>query len=225
MVNSNGAHGQVAILIDEFGEIAQPDRSFAPGLANHFNWMRVTRRAALATTSSRLLLRREHSIHSGYCSSAHQAACKSPPVADKTTRGNSMPSTAPGVTSASLIVIILTGAAIGALVGGIIGTNLETAPLAIASGFIATIVAVIVRNKLLNRFSGVGPDDFQIPMVVAVFAVIASIAGSLASKEVLDQVGGVWSPVWVGTLAGLGSAILMALLMITYHMYPEPRRA
>ncbi len=136
-----------------------------------------------------------------------------------------MPSTAPGVTSASLIVIILTGAAIGALVGGIIGTNLETAPLAIASGFIATIVAVIVRNKLLNRFSGVGPDDFQIPMVVAVFAVIASIAGSLASKEVLDQVGGVWSPVWVGTLAGLGSAILMALLMITYHMYPEPRRA
>jgi uncharacterized membrane protein AbrB (regulator of aidB expression) len=136
-----------------------------------------------------------------------------------------MPSTAPGVTSASLIVIILTGAAIGALVGGIIGTNLETAPLAIASGFIATIVAVVVRNKLLNRFSGVGPDDFQIPMVVAVFAVIASIAGSLASKEVLDQVGGVWSPVWVGTLAGLGSAILMALLMITYHMYPEPRRA
>ena len=136
-----------------------------------------------------------------------------------------MPSTAPGVTSASLIVIILTGAAIGALVGGIIGTNLETAPLAIASGFVATIVAVIVRNKLLNRFSGVGPDDFQIPMVVAVFAVIASIAGSLASKEVLDQVGGEWSPVWVGTLAGLGSAILMALLMITYHMYPEPRRA
>jgi hypothetical protein len=130
-----------------------------------------------------------------------------------------------GVTSASLIVIILTAAAIGAIVGGLIGTRLDTAPLAIAAGFIATVVAVVVRNKLLNRFSGVGPDDFQIPMVVAVFAVIASIAGSLASKELLDQVGGVWSPVWVGTLAGLGSAILMALLMITYHMYPEPRRA
>ena len=62
-------------------------------------------------------------------------------------------------------------------------------------------------------------------MVVAVFAVIASIAGSLASKEILDQVGGEWSPVWMGTVAGLASAILMALLMITYHMYPEPRRA
>ena len=129
-----------------------------------------------------------------------------------------------GVTSASLIVIILTAAAIGAIVGGIIGTSLDTAPLAIVSGFVATAVAVIVRNKLLNRFSGVGPDDFQIPMVVAVFAIIASIAGSLASKEMLDQVGGVWSPVWIGTLAGLASAILMALLMITYHMYPEPRR-
>jgi uncharacterized membrane protein AbrB (regulator of aidB expression) len=130
-----------------------------------------------------------------------------------------------GVTSASLIVIILTAAAIGAIIGGIIGTSLEPAPLAITAGFIATIVAVVVRNKLLNRFSGVGPDDFQIPMVVAVFAVIASIAGSLASKEILDQVGGEWSPVWTGTMAGLASAILMALLMITYHMYPEPRGA
>ncbi len=36
-----------------------------------------------------------------------------------------MPQRAQGVTSASLIVIILTAAAIGAIVGGIIGTNLE----------------------------------------------------------------------------------------------------
>jgi hypothetical protein len=130
-----------------------------------------------------------------------------------------------GVTSASLIVVILTAAAIGAVTGGIIGTSLTTAPLAVVSGFIATIVAVAVRNELLNRFSGAGPDDTRIPMVVAVFAIIASVAGSLASKELLDQVGGEWSPVWIGTLAGLASAILMALLMITYRMYPEPRRA
>jgi hypothetical protein len=32
------------------------------------------------------------------------------------------------------------------------------------------------------------------------------------------------SPVWVGTLAGLFSAILLAMLMITYHMNPETRR-
>jgi hypothetical protein len=130
----------------------------------------------------------------------------------------------PGVTSASLIVIILTGAGIGAIVGGLIGTSLDTAPLAVISGFVATVVAVVVRNKLLYRFSGVGPDDARIPMVVAVFAVIASLAGSLAGKEVLDHFGGEITPVWIGTVAGLSSAILMALLMITYHMYPDRSR-
>jgi len=129
-----------------------------------------------------------------------------------------------GITSASLIVIILVAAAIGAIVGGIIGTSLDTVPLALVSGFVATIVAIVVRNKLLNRLSGVGADDFKIPGVIAVFAVIASIAGSLASKEVLDNVGGEWSPVWTGTVAGLASAILMSLLMITYHMYPAQLR-
>ena len=41
----------------------------------------------------------------------------------------------------------------------------------------------------------------------------------------VGAIGGEFSPVWTGTVAGLASAILMALLMITYHMYPEPRRA
>jgi uncharacterized membrane protein AbrB (regulator of aidB expression) len=136
-----------------------------------------------------------------------------------------MPSMPQGVTSASLIVIILVAAAVGAIVGGLLGTNLETAPLALVSGFVATIAAMIVRNKLLNRLTGVGPDDFRILGVVGLFAIIASIAGSLAAKEVLDQVGGEFSPVWIGTVAGLASAILMSLLMITYHMPPTPRRA
>jgi hypothetical protein len=63
LVNSSGAHGQVAILIDALGEIAQSDRSFPLGLANHFKWMRLTRRAAFAGAPRRLLLWREHSIH------------------------------------------------------------------------------------------------------------------------------------------------------------------
>ncbi len=130
-----------------------------------------------------------------------------------------------GVTSASLIIIILVAAAVGAVVGGVIGQNLDVVPLAIISGFVATVVAVVVRNELINRLSGAGPDDFRIPMVVAVYAVIASLAGSLAGKELLDDMGGTYSPVWVGTVAGLVSAILMSLLMITYYMYPESRRA
>lgn len=127
-----------------------------------------------------------------------------------------------GVTSASLIIIILVAAAVGAAVGGMLGPNFDVVPLAIISGFIATVVAVLVRNELINRLSGAGPNDFKIPMVVAVFAVVASLAGSLAGKELLDDMGGSYSPVWVGTVAGLASALLMSMLMITYHM--EVRR-
>jgi preprotein translocase subunit SecF len=36
----------------------------------------------------------------------------------------------------------------------------------------------------------------------------------------IDQASGFSSPVWIGALAGLFSTILMALLMITYHMVP-----
>ncbi len=129
-----------------------------------------------------------------------------------------------GVTSASLIIVILIGAAVGAAVGGMLGTTELSPPLiALASGFIATVVAVIARNKLLYRLSGAGPDDTRMPTLVGVFAIIASIAGSLAGKEILDDAG-TYSAVWLGTVAGISSAVLMSLLMITYYMYPEPRR-
>ena len=127
-----------------------------------------------------------------------------------------------GTTSASLIVVLLVAAAVGAIVGGILGDNINADLLAIIAGFIATIAAIIVRNNLLNRVTGVGPDDFKIPTVIIVFALIASLAGSLASKEVLDQVSE-FHPVWIGTMAGLFSAILMSLLMLTYYMNPQPR--
>ena len=80
------------------------------------------------------------------------------------------------------------------------------------------------KNTLVNRLSGAGPDQGRIPAVVAVFGVIGSIAGSLAGKELLDQAGGAYTSVWLGTVAGLASAVLVALLLITYHMYPEPSR-
>ena len=127
-----------------------------------------------------------------------------------------------GVTSASLIIIILVAAAVGAAVGGMLGPNFDPPVLAVISGFVATVVAVVVRNELVNRLSGAGPNDFKIPVVVAVFAVVASLAGSLAGKEILDDVGGYYSPVWVGTVAGIASALLMSMLMITYYM--EVRR-
>jgi len=129
-----------------------------------------------------------------------------------------------GSTSASLIVMFLVAAAVGAIVGGIIGRDANTAVLAIVAGFVATVSAIIVRNKLLYRVTGVGPDDFKIPTLLAIYAAIASIAGSLAGKEILDQAGGNFSGEWIGTVAGICSAILMSLLMITYYMNPQPYR-
>ena len=130
-----------------------------------------------------------------------------------------------GVTSASLMIMILVSAAVGAAAGGLLEqAGVDVVPLAIIAGFVATIVAVIVRNELINRLSGAGPDDFRIPMVVAVFTVVASLAGSLAGKEVLDDMGEVHSGVWVGTVAGLVSSILMSMLMITYYMNPRPNK-
>jgi hypothetical protein len=129
-----------------------------------------------------------------------------------------------GVTSASLIVVIVVTAAVGAGVGGILGNYVPPVLVALGSGFMATVVAVIVRNTLVNRFSGAGPDQGRIPGVVVVFGVIGSIAGSLAAKELLDQAGGAYTSVWLGTVAGLASAVLVALLLITYHTYPESSR-
>jgi hypothetical protein len=69
------------------------------------------------------------------------------------------------------------------------------------------------------RGSGVGPDDSGTPTLVIVYSAIASLAGSAAAVEAatLSQL---LSPVWLGTLAGLFSSILLSLLMITYHTNP-----
>jgi hypothetical protein len=130
-----------------------------------------------------------------------------------------------GATSASLIVVILVAAAVGAVTGGLLErAGMDVVPLAIAAGFAATIVSVLVRNELINRLSGAGPDDFRIPSVVAVFAIVASLAGSLAGKEILDDMGEIHSGVWVGTVAGVVSALLMSMLLITFYMNPPPRK-
>jgi len=121
-----------------------------------------------------------------YNEAAIQRGADATAAAVKKGKGRLMPE---GVTSASLIIIILVAAAVGAAAGGMLGPNFDPPVLAVISGFIATIVAVLVRNELINRLSGAGPNDFKIPLVVAVFAVVASLAGSLGGKEILDYVG------------------------------------
>ena len=46
------------------------------------------------------------------------------------------------------------------------------------------------------------------------------LAASAAALELAKRSDLADSPVWIGTLAGLFAAILMAMLMITYHTKP-----
>lgn len=130
-----------------------------------------------------------------------------------------------GIISASIIVLVLVAAAIGAIVGLLLGgvDGFGTRTIAIAAGFIATIVASIARYKVVFLGAGAGADESRIPMVLVVNAAIASIAGSLAAHDLYSVVG-VTGYGMLGALAGLLSAVLMAMLMITYHMNPYPGR-
>jgi len=57
-------------------------------------------------------------------------------------------------------------------------------------------------------------------MLVIVYAAVASLAASAAAVEIAQRSDLVGSPVWIGTLADLFAAILMAMLMITYYTNP-----
>jgi hypothetical protein len=123
------------------------------------------------------------------------------------------------MTSANLLIVLIVGTVVGALtglgLGSFFGNQLY---LAILAGFLGTIIGGLARNFIMARRSGAGSDS-RTPMLVIVYSAIASLAGSSAAMEVAQQ-SEVSASVWIGTLAGLFSAILMALLMITYHTNP-----
>ena len=98
-----------------------------------------------------------------------------------------------------------------------------TRVLAIVAGFTATIVASIARYKVFFLRRRKDVDEARIPMVVVVNAAIASIAGSLAAHDLMGIASDQISPSLMSAIAGLLSAILMALLMITYHSSPNTR--
>jgi uncharacterized membrane protein YfcA len=118
------------------------------------------------------------------------------------------------MTSARLMLVLFVGTVVGAIAGLVVGDGLNADYLAILAGFLGCVTAVIVRNLF-----GLGPDDTKTPWLVAIYAIIASLAGSLAAKEVTDF-SGIAAPAGIGGLAGLFSALLLAMLLITYHTHP-----
>ena len=124
------------------------------------------------------------------------------------------------MTSANLLVVLIVGTVIGALTGLVVGYEVGGLYLAILAGFLGTIIAGIARNVLIMWRGGEASRASRTPVLVLVYAAIASLAGSAAAMEVARLSGLPTSPVWIGALAGLFSAILMAMLMITYHTNP-----
>jgi tellurite resistance protein TehA-like permease len=128
------------------------------------------------------------------------------------------------MTTASLLIVLIAGTAVGAIVGLALGGGIDLWYLALLAGFLGSTIAVLVRNFILARGAGLGPDDSRTPVVVMVFAAVASLgAGSLA-LEVAEHSGLGDSSVWIGTLAGLFASILLAMLMVTYHTRRARRR-
>jgi hypothetical protein len=124
------------------------------------------------------------------------------------------------MTSANLLIVLLVGTVVGALVGLGLGDFFSNPwYLALVAGFVGTIVAALVRDFIVRRGGALGPDSSRIPTLVLIYAVIASLAGSSAATEVAQQ-SDMAASVWLGTLAGLFSSILMSMLMIVYFTHP-----
>ena len=60
------------------------------------------------------------------------------------------------MTTASLLIVLIVGTAVGAIVGLALGGSMEGWYLALLAGFLGAIVAVFVRNLILARGAGLG---------------------------------------------------------------------
>ena len=124
------------------------------------------------------------------------------------------------MTTASLLIVLIVGTAVGAIVGLALGGSMEGWYLALLAGFLGAIVAVFVRNLILARGAGLGPDDSRTPVAVIVFAAVASLGAGSLTLEITEHSGLGGASVWIGTLAGLFASILLAMLMVTYYTTP-----
>lgn len=130
-----------------------------------------------------------------------------------------------GVTTASLLVVLLVSTALGALTGLLLDGHLSPLLVAALAGLAGTIGAAIIRNTLLvDAWGAAGIEDPGTPAIVVTYAAIASLAGSLAADRLGLLIG--WMPAIVlGSLSGLLSAVLFGLLMVTYRINPNEPQA
>jgi hypothetical protein len=121
-----------------------------------------------------------------------------------------------GIATVSILVMLTVGTAIGALVGLFLGHTFQHPIAAVVAGMAGTFVAVIAQNALVHRQIGVGTDEEPIPMVIMVCGLIAAVAASLGGLELASLLHEPF-PVWIGTMAGLLSSVVMGLITVAYH--------
>src|SRR4051812_19796385 len=90
------------------------------------------------------------------------------------------------MTSASLLIVTSVGLLVGALAGLALDGRVPVLYLGILAGFVATLVASLVRNSFLG---GVGPstagiDKYLFPLVVILSAFFSCWGGRPAAVEV-----------------------------------------
>ena len=90
----------------------------------------------------------------------------------------------------SLIVVLIVSTVIGSLAGLSLGGWLAPVLLAVIAGFLGTIAAGIVRNRLLiDVWGSAGMKDAGTPAIVVTYAAVASLAGSLAADRIALLIG------------------------------------
>lgn len=69
-----------------------------------------------------------------------------------------------GITTASLLVVMIVGTIVGALVGMLLGNSLPPGPwLAILAGLAGTVAGAVVRNTLVDQGIAVGEYEAALP--------------------------------------------------------------
>ena len=125
---------------------------------------------------------------------------------------------------ANLLIVLIVGSVVGTFTGLLLGGLVGDLYLAIIAGILATFVAGSVRNiripQLVTIYFALDTGH-GVPWLVIVYSAVASLAGSAAAVQVAT-VSKFTSSVLIATLAGLFAGILMAILIIVYHMNQPP---
>ena len=124
----------------------------------------------------------------------------------------------------NLLIVLIVGSVVGTFTGLMLGGLVGGLYLAIIAGILATIVAGTVRNiripQLVNVYLALDTSH-QIPLPVIIYSAVASLAGSAAAVQVAAE-SGFTTSVAIPTLAGFFAGILMAILIVVYHMKQPP---